>query len=123
MKILICEDDIMTLKALEHRLKKEGYETITAADGKQASELLQNNPEINFLLTDIHVPYISGLELISLVRDKLKKQIPIVVLTRVGLEDVVLRAFEMGADDYIVKPFSPDELSLRIKRQVIKNNL
>lgn len=123
MKILICEDDTMTLKALEHRLKKEGYDTITAADGKQASEILQNNPEINFLLTDIHVPYISGLELISLVRDKLKKQIPIVVLTRVGLEDVVLRAFEMGADDYIVKPFSPDELSLRIKSQVIKNNL
>lgn len=113
----------MTLKALEHRLKKEGYDTITAADGRQASELLQNNPEINFLLTDIHVPYISGLELISLVRDKLKKQMPIVVLTRVGLEDVVLRAFEMGADDYIVKPFSPDELSLRIKNQVIKNNL
>ena len=120
MKILICEDDLMTLKALEHKLKNEGYETITALDGKQAIDILNSNPAIDLLLTDLHMPLTSGLELITHVRNVLKSNIPIVMLTRVGLEDTVLHAFELGADDYITKPFSPDELSLRIKRLLIK---
>lgn len=119
MKILICEDDIMTMKAIEHRLKFDGYEIETARDGKEAKDKLKNL-EVNFLLTDIHMPFVSGLELISYVRNDLKLNIPIVILTRVGIEDTVLYAFELGADDYITKPFSPDELSLRIKRLKIK---
>jgi len=120
MKILICEDDLMTLKALEHKLKNEGYETITALDGKQAIDLLNNSRGIDLLLTDLHMPLTSGLELITHVRNVLKSNIPIVMLTRVGLEDTVLHAFELGADDYITKPFSPEELSLRIKRLLMK---
>lgn len=121
MKILICEDDLMTLKALEHKLKLEGYETITVHDGKQAIELLKAQKDIDLLLTDLHMPQISGLELISHVRNEMKSHMPIVMLTRVGLEDTVLHAFELGADDYITKPFSPEELSLRIKRLLLKN--
>ena len=121
MKILICEDDLMTLKALEHKLKNEGYETITVHDGKQAIELLKKQKDIDLLLTDLHMPQISGLELISHVRNEMKSHMPIVMLTRVGLEDTVLHAFELGADDYITKPFSPEELSLRIKRLLLKN--
>jgi DNA-binding response OmpR family regulator len=121
MKILICEDDLMTLKALEHKLKNEGYETITALDGKQAIEILDNKKNIEMLLTDLHMPLISGLELITHVRNVMKSNIPIVMLTRVGLEDTVLHAFELGADDYITKPFSPEELSLRIKRLLLRS--
>jgi two-component system, OmpR family, response regulator VicR len=121
MKILICEDDLMTLKALEHKLKSEGYETITVHDGKQAIETLNSRKDIDLLLTDLHMPMISGLELISHVRNEMKSIIPIVMLTRVGLEDTVLHAFELGADDYITKPFSPEELSLRIKRLLLKS--
>src|ERR1035437_7710073 len=120
MKILICEDDLMTLKALEHKLKNEGYETITVHDGKQAIETLNEKIDIDLLLTDLHMPLISGLELISHVRNEMKSNMPIVMLTRVGLEDTVLHAFELGADDYITKPFSPEELSLRIKRVLLK---
>jgi DNA-binding response OmpR family regulator len=120
IKILICEDDLMTLKALEHKLKNEGYETITALDGKQAIDIITNNRTIDLLLTDLHMPLTSGLELITHVRNVLKSNIPIVMLTRVGLEDTVLHAFELGADDYITKPFSPEELSLRIKRLLMK---
>lgn len=119
MRILICEDDIMTLKAIEHRLKFDGYELFTAKDGREAHDKLKSQ-DIDLLLTDIHMPYISGLELIAYVRSELKKKIPIVILTRVGVEDTVLQAFELGADDYITKPFSPDELSLRIKRLILK---
>ncbi|HEX2936660.1 MAG TPA: response regulator transcription factor [Bacteroidales bacterium] len=121
MKILICEDDLMTLKALDHKLKNEGYETLTALDGKQAIDLLNSHPEIDLLLTDLHMPLISGLELITHVRNEMKSFMPIVMLTRVGLEDTVLHAFELGADDYITKPFSPEELSLRIKRLLLKS--
>jgi two-component system, OmpR family, response regulator VicR len=121
MKILICEDDLMTLKALDHKLKNEGYETLTALDGKQAMEMLNNHPEIDMLLTDLHMPLISGLELITYLRNEKKSNMPIVMLTRVGLEDTVLHAFELGADDYITKPFSPEELSLRIKKLFIKS--
>lgn len=121
MKILICEDDLMTLKALDHKLKNEGYETLTALDGKQAIDMLNSHPEIDLLLTDLHMPLISGLELITHVRNEMKSFMPIVMLTRVGLEDTVLHAFELGADDYITKPFSPEELSLRIKRLLLKS--
>ncbi|MFW5658094.1 MAG: response regulator transcription factor [Bacteroidota bacterium] len=119
MRILICEDDTMTLKALEHRLGKENYEIVTAADGKAAYDVL-NNEQIDFMLTDLHMPHLNGLELIEYVRNQLKLNIPIVMLTRVGVEDTVLKAFELGADDYITKPFSPDELSLRIKKAILK---
>ena len=121
MKILICEDDLMTSKALQHKLKNDGYEIITAHDGKQAIELLNSSKDIDLLLTDLHMPQMSGLELITHVRNELKSNMPIIMLTRVGLEDTVLHAFELGADDYITKPFSPDELSLRIKRLLLKN--
>jgi two-component system, OmpR family, response regulator VicR len=121
MKILVCEDDVMTLKAIEHRLRKDNYEVVTAIDGLQASEILQTDKGIDLLLTDLHMPNVNGLELITLLRDKLKMSIPIIMLTRVGIEDTVLQAFELGADDYITKPFNPDELSLRIKRILLKN--
>jgi DNA-binding response OmpR family regulator len=121
MKILICEDDTMTLKALEHKLKKEGYEIIAAKDGKSACDLLSELTDIDLLLTDLHMPVLSGLELINFVRGKLQSNMPIVMLTRVGLEETVLQAFELGADDYITKPFNPDELALRIKRLLLKS--
>ncbi len=121
MKILICEDDTMTLKALEHKLKKEGYEIISAKDGKSACDILSEQKDIDLLLTDLHMPVLSGLELISFLRGKLQSNMPIVMLTRVGLEETVLQAFELGADDYITKPFNPDELALRIKRLLLKS--
>lgn len=121
MKVLICEDDTMTLKALEHKLKKEGYTIITAQDGKTACNMLSTQQDIDLLLTDLHMPVLSGLELISFVRNELLSHLPIIMLTRVGLEETVLHAFELGADDYITKPFNPDELALRIKRLLLKN--
>jgi DNA-binding response OmpR family regulator len=122
MKILIVEDDTMTRKALEHRITKDGYKVLSAVDGKQAAEIIKNE-KIDLLLTDLYMPNLSGLDLINIVRKELRKNIPIIMLTRVGLEETVLKAFELGADDYMTKPFNPDELSLRIKRALIKNNV
>lgn len=119
-KVLIVEDDSMTRKALEHRMKLDGYDTITAPDGLKALDLLRNGG-FDVLLTDLHMPNFSGLDLIKKVRTELKINIPVIMVTRVGLEETVLAAFEHGADDYITKPFSPDELSLRVKKAILRS--
>jgi DNA-binding response OmpR family regulator len=120
MKVLICEDDNLTLQALEHSIRIEGYETITARDGLEAKKIL-GNIKVDLLVTDLHMPNIDGLQLIQYIRNDLKRTFPIIMLTRVGSDDTVLKAFEHGADDYITKPFSPKELSIRIKKALMRN--
>lgn len=103
---------------LKFRLEKEGFQLLIAEDGKKAVELIEANaPDI--ILTDIMMPYISGLEVISHVRNKLKLQIPIIVFSAAGQEEMVLKAFNLGANDFMGKPFSPNELVIRVKRLLI----
>ena len=115
MKILIAEDDELILKIIEFRLKKDGHEVIVAKDGREAllkiEELLPD-----MVISDIMMPYTSGLEIVSALKTKLEKKIPVIILSSMGQEDVVLEAFKLGADDFITKPFSPNELSMRINR-------
>lgn len=121
-RILICEDDLMTQKAIEHRLRSDAYQLTLASDGLEAREKLSVD-DFDLILSDIHMPHLTGLELIAYVRNELKKNMPIILLTRVGLDDTILKAFELGADDYITKPFNPDELSVRIKKQLMRLKL
>ena len=115
MRILIAEDDALILSTLEFRLKKEGYEIITAIDGREALKKIEEyRPDL--IISDIMMPYVSGLEIIGTVKEKYKDEMAIIILTTMGQEEVVLEAFELGADDFISKPFSPSELSIRIKR-------
>lgn len=121
MKILVCDDDILTLKAVEHKLKKEGYQVQTAIDGSEGATILrQNDHGVDFLITDQHMPYFSGMELINLVRNELGLDIPIIMLTRVSVDDIRSQAFEMGADDYITKPFNPDSLTFKVKHVLMR---
>lgn len=114
-KVLFAEDDKTLSLLLKFRLEKEGYETFMAADGNEAKNLIKaNNPDI--ILTDIMMPFSSGLEVISYVRDELKRETPIVVFSSAGQEEMVLKAFNLGANDFMSKPFSPNELIIRIKR-------
>ena len=115
MKILICEDEEIMLTALEYRLRKQGYDVILAEDGKQALKKVQEeNPDV--LVADIMMPYITGLELIQFIRQELKSTLPVIVISALEHDDVVLEAFRLGATDFITKPFKPNELILRIKR-------
>ncbi len=120
MKILVCDDDMLTLKAVEYRLKKDGHQVVTALDGSQGAEILRNGKDIDFLITDQHMPYFSGMELINLVRNEMNKDIPIIMLTRVGVEEIRKQAFEMGADEYITKPFSPEMISFKVKHVLMR---
>lgn len=114
MKILVAEDEIMMQKTLEIRLKKDGHQVTTCSDGREAiKKIEETNPDL--IITDIMMPFASGLEIIEAVKRKAHNT-RIIVLSAMGQENVVLEAFQLGADDYITKPFSPNELSMRVKR-------
>lgn len=115
MTILVAEDDLIMLKTIEHRLKKDGHNIILCQDGREALKKIEElSPDL--IITDIMMPFSSGLEIIEAVKKRDGKKIPIIVLSAMGQENVVLEAFQLGADDYITKPFSPNELSMRVKR-------
>jgi DNA-binding response OmpR family regulator len=116
MKILISDDEKIMLKIIELRLKKDGYEVIVTSNGKEAIEQIKlHDPDM--IIADIMMPFTSGLEIVSMVKQNhLHRKVPIIILSAMGQENVVLEAFNLGADDYITKPFSPNELSMRVKR-------
>ena len=101
--------------AIEAKLKNEGFEVIGAQDGREALKILETTTP-DLIITDILMPYTSGLELISIVKSDPNKKLPIIVLSGLGQEDTVMEAFQLGADDFITKPFNPTELSVRVKR-------
>ena len=115
MKILICEDEEIMLTALEFRLRKQGYEVLLAENGKVAlGKIKDEKPDL--VVADIVMPFVSGLELIEFIRKDMRNALPIIIISALEHEDVVLEAFRLGATDFIAKPFKPNELILRIKR-------
>lgn len=114
-KILVIEDDILMVKILEFILRKEGYELTIAKDGIEGIEKLNSvNPDL--VITDIILPFKSGLEVISFVKENFN-HIPVIVVSSMGEEEgTVLEAFNLGADDFVSKPFNPNELKIRVKR-------
>lgn len=114
MKILVAEDEPIMQKTIALRLKKDGHTVITTDNGREALSLIASElPDL--IITDIMMPYASGLEIVGTVK-KLERKVPIIVLSAMGQENVVVEAFDLGADDFISKPFSPNELSMRVKR-------
>ena len=119
MKILVIEDEVMVLKSIEFKLKKEGFEVVTARDGKVAFDLLTSE-NFDIILTDLMIPYYSGLELINHIRTDLNSKVPIIVLSSIGQETSIMEAFKLGANDYMTKPFIPNELIVRIRKELVK---
>lgn len=118
MKILIAEDEPIMQKTIALRLKKDGHDIIATDNGREALYLIEQlSPDL--IITDIMMPYASGLEIVGSVKSSAKK-IPVIVLSAMGQENVVLEAFNLGADDFISKPFSPNELSMRVKRLITR---
>jgi DNA-binding response OmpR family regulator len=114
-RILVAEDNKLILETVAHSLNREGYEVIKAEDGRECLRILEEQ-EIDLLITDLYMPFVNGHEVISILRDEKKKTLPIMVLSAGGAEDNVLKAFELGADDFMVKPFSLSELSVRVRK-------
>lgn len=115
MKILVAEDDIIMLETIKEQLKKDNFTILGTTDGRDALQEMGNfKPDL--IITDILMPYTSGLELIGILRSEYDKKLPILVLSALDEEETVLEAFSMGANDFLSKPFKPAELTIRVKR-------
>ena len=111
-KILIIDDEPMIVESVSYNLKQEGYEVLTALDGDTGLQLAQTK-DIDLILLDLMLPGINGLEICRQIRQQ--SSVPIIMLTaKEGEIDRVL-GLELGADDYVTKPFSMRELLARIK--------
>ena len=116
MKILVAEDEPLMLMAIEAKLRNEGYDVTGVGDGREALKAYEaDTPDL--IITDILMPYTSGLELIGIVKSNISSsKIPIIVLSALGQEETVMEAFQLGADDFLTKPFNATELAVRVKR-------
>ena len=115
LRVLIVEDEKALAEILEYNFKKEGYVVDTASDGEIAlDKIIFKAPDL--IILDWMLPKLSGIELCRKVRSTKKvKNIPIIMLTARGEEEDRLKGLEMGADDYVTKPFSINELLARAK--------
>ncbi len=110
-KVLVVDDEPMLVEAVEAYLKKSGYAVFTACDGKEAMEKFHAlSPDL--VLLDLMLPYLSGEEICQSIRRE--SRIPIIMLTAKVHEDDKINGLNLGADDYITKPFSPRELVARV---------
>ncbi|MDV7138858.1 response regulator transcription factor [Maribacter sp. TH_r10] len=118
-KLLLAEDDELLASLLKFRLQKEGFQVNISSNGKEVKEHLEKEvPDL--IISDIMMPYFSGLELVDYVRNELNFKIPIIIISSAGNEENVLKAFDLGANDFISKPVSPAELIMRINRELRK---
>ena len=114
-KILVIEDDVSISKLIRYNLEKSGFMVETTITGEEALVILDRE-EIHLVILDIMLPKMDGLETCKRIKqDKSLANIPVLILTAKGEEIDRIVGFELGADDYMVKPFSPRELVLRVK--------
>jgi DNA-binding response OmpR family regulator len=110
--VLVVDDEPTIREVVVNYLKRDGYRTLEAADGNRARELLQNeSPDL--VVLDLMLPGVDGLELCRWIRTS--SRLPVIMLTARGEESDLIVGLELGADDYVTKPFSPRELAARVR--------
>ena len=114
-KILVVDDEPDMLKIVTFRLKKLGHEILTAVDGQEALDMIKDKrPDL--VLLDLLLPIIDGYQVCKQVKnDETLKHIPIIFFTASGASNVAEKAKEMGADDFLVKPFDTEHLLQKVK--------
>ena len=115
-KILVVEDEPDAVELIEFNLKSAGYDVVTAGDGEEALKKARATPP-QLIILDLMLPEVDGLEVCKILRrDPRTHAIPIIMVTAKAAEIDRVLGLELGADDYVTKPFSPRELVLRVKR-------
>jgi len=112
MRVLIVDDDPPSLKMTAYLLQEEGYEILTAEDGQKALDLIESE-EPDLVVLDVMMPHVDGLEVCRRVRQH--RNVPIIILSAKGEIGDRVVGLEIGADDYLAKPFEPSELLARVK--------
>jgi diguanylate cyclase (GGDEF)-like protein len=114
--ILLLDDDPLILQMLRFVMSKQGFQVTQLTDGNQILKVLANTP-ISLVIMDVKMPGIDGFEVLEMVRKHREfDELPIVMLTSLKGEEHIARGFDLGANDYLYKPFSPSELVIRIRR-------
>jgi len=116
MKILVCEDDAVVLKVVQLALEQEKFEVVLAKDGKQAFQQLHTGNAFDLIITDIHMPYHNGDEILKWVREDQRSKTPIIMLSSDGEEEVIKLALKQGIDAFLVKPVNAKELIKKVKK-------
>ena len=111
-KILVVDDDKKIVELIALYLKKDGYQVLTAYDGKQAIELTRRR-QPDLIVLDLMLPQVDGMDVCRILR--VESQVPIIMLTGRSTDDDKLEGLDLGADDYVTKPFNPRELLARIR--------
>jgi DNA-binding response OmpR family regulator len=112
--ILVVDDEASVVEVISLYLKREGFNVRTARDGREALDAIQQNPPALVVL-DLMLPKVAGMEIMRRLRDDPTTNTPVIMLTARSQETDRIYGLEMGADDYMVKPFSPAELVARVK--------
>lgn len=114
-RILVCDDDKEIVEAIEIYLSQEGYEVLKAYDGMQALQVLEKE-EVHLLIMDVMMPRLDGIRATLKIREK--SSIPIIILSAKSEDVDKILGLNIGADDYVTKPFNPLELVARVKSQL-----
>ena len=113
--ILVCDDDKEIVEAIEIYLTQEGYRILKAYDGTEALEMLERE-EVHLLLLDVMMPKLDGIRATLKIREK--NVLPIIILSAKSEDADKILGLNVGADDYVTKPFNPLELVARVKSQL-----
>ena len=113
--ILVCDDDKEIVEAIEIYLSQEGYDVLKAYDGIEAMEILEEK-EVNLLIIDVMMPRLDGIRATLKIREK--NSLPIIILSAKSEDSDKILGLNIGADDYLIKPFNPLELVARVKSQM-----
>lgn len=117
--VLVAEDDDQISFLLQFLLEREGYRVLLAKDGLEVQRLISVIPPPQLAILDIMMPHADGFELLEIIRAKADwYHTPVIMLTARSQEKDIVRALDMGASDYVIKPFLPEELKARIRRLI-----
>src|SRR4051812_13312717 len=114
-KILLVDDDPLTLKMLEHYLSEQGYNITTAVDGYEALEKIEKT-KFDLVITDVMMPNLSGLSLLSLLKTFYYDKTPIMLISSLDKLDIIIQSLGLGAENFIIKPIDLEDLSERIRK-------
>lgn len=116
---LVVDDDEDIVYLLRLLLLRDGFIVHTATNGRDAAEFIACSNPTDIVIMDLILPYVSGFELITQIRESRQwNRVPVIVLSGKVTERDVVRSLEIGANDYVTKPYNPQELSARIKRHL-----
>jgi DNA-binding response OmpR family regulator len=120
--ILVAEDQEHIRSLITYKLRHSGYTVVTAVDGLEAiKKAEETNPDL--ILLDVMMPLLTGFEVLARLKQHEKlKTVPVLMVTAQSQEDEVIKGLELGADDYITKPFSPNELVARVKTVLLRHS-